>query len=80
MEAIMGQPHKGARRTIQTRLPVQLATEIERIARERDWTLTDVVADLLAERLGQPLPSQYVPRSTTQRRRDLVAAQEWRIA
>jgi hypothetical protein len=76
----MAQPHKGPRRQVSTRLPAELADELDGIAEQSGRSLSEVTADLVAEALGRPLPSETLPRPMYRRRRVVSPDQERLIA
>lgn len=68
-----GQPNKGPRQLLQSRVPLPLAERVANYAAERGLTISDALGDLAATALGEPLPSETLPRPKTQRQREELA-------
>ena len=68
----MGQPNKGQRHLLQSRVPMYLVDPVQDYAAAHGMSVSEAVADLVARALDQPLPSTTVPRpkSQTQRQRE----------
>lgn len=64
----MAQPHKGVRRQVITRLPVDLADQVAALAEEQGLAMSEMTADLVATALGVARPSETLPRPKAQRR------------
>ena len=58
----MAQANKGPRRTIQARVPLDLAERIEELAEETGRNMSELLADWAADGLGLPRPSSYLPQ------------------
>jgi hypothetical protein len=64
----MGQPNKGPRHLLQSRVPLALAERVARYAADRGLSISDAVGDLTAQALGEPLPSETLPRPKSRNR------------
>jgi hypothetical protein len=68
----MGQPHRGKRRLVGTRLPEDLMSRVLTYAEARRLSLSEAMADLAATALGEPLPSETLPRPKSPKQQELV--------
>ena len=66
----MAQPNKGERRQIKTRVPDTLHDRVTSYADAHDLTVSEALADLVATALGEPLPSEFLPKPKSQRQRE----------
>jgi hypothetical protein len=66
----MAQPNKGDRHQIKTRLPGYLDARVVTYAESKGLSISEAVADLCAEALGEPLPSDTLPRPKSRRQRE----------
>jgi hypothetical protein len=70
----MGQPHKGERRLVGARLPEYLMSHVVSYAETRQLSLSEAMADLAATALGEPLPSETLPRPKSRKQQELPLA------
>ncbi len=66
----MGQPNKGQRHLVQSRVPLQLRERVAAYADEHGLSISEAIADLAATALGEPLPSQVLPQPKNRRQRE----------
>lgn len=66
----MAQVHKGPRRQVASRMPESLIDQVLAYAEARNQSISEAVADLAAKALGEPLPSETLPRPKTRRQRE----------
>lgn len=66
----MGQPNKGQRHLLQSRVPPRVAELVAEYAAANRLSISEAVADLTAQALGEPLPSETLPQPKTRRQRE----------
>lgn len=66
----MAQVNKGPRRQVAARMPETLVQEVEHFADCNGLSISEAVADLVAQALGRPLPSQTLPQPKSRRQRE----------